>query len=510
MHESRCHRITIRADGYWPDTGRVRPALLPLRRSRRWPVLRWLFRLRADGVENLPREGGFVLAANHISNFDPWPLGLPLLAAAAPALHGQVGAVLVAARPDAPRGRRLPGAPRRARRGGDRDRGRAGRGGRIVVDVPAGHAPAERARQEVPAAGRTRARRGSRSRAGVPLVPAAIAGTDRLARLGPLRVALREADPARRPRRRDQSEAARVATERDGGDRASSGRRCERPLLVIDGDSLAHRAYHALPKSIRRAGGRPGNALVGFANFLAAAVGEPSSRARCSSAGTRCSSPTYRHERFAGLPGRARVRRATARAARPAPRARRAPSGSRRRRRGLRGGRLPRRGGAHRRRRAAARALVATSDRDCVPARERADDDPPARCAASASSRASARRRCASATASSRSRCRTSSRCAATRPTRSRARAGVGPKTRGRDPGAVRVARGGARGRPVRSPGGGLAASTGESRRWTPPLLSLPSPTRPRPGRRRPPRPGAGARSALADRLAERCGHASS
>jgi DNA polymerase-1 len=39
-------------------------------------------------------------------------------------------------------------------------------------------------------------------------------------------------------------------------------------LLVIDGDSLAHRAYHALPKSIRGAGGRPANALVGFAGFL--------------------------------------------------------------------------------------------------------------------------------------------------------------------------------------------------------------------------------------------------
>ena len=41
-----------------------------------------------------------------------------------------------------------------------------------------------------------------------------------------------------------------------------------RPLLVVDGVSLAHRAYHGLPKTIRRAGGRPGNALVGFANFL--------------------------------------------------------------------------------------------------------------------------------------------------------------------------------------------------------------------------------------------------
>lgn len=41
-----------------------------------------------------------------------------------------------------------------------------------------------------------------------------------------------------------------------------------RPLLVIDGDSFAHRAYHALPKSIRRAGGKGGGAIVGFANYL--------------------------------------------------------------------------------------------------------------------------------------------------------------------------------------------------------------------------------------------------
>jgi DNA polymerase I len=41
-----------------------------------------------------------------------------------------------------------------------------------------------------------------------------------------------------------------------------------RPLLVIDGDSFAHRAYHGLPKSIRRKGDRGGGAIVGFANFL--------------------------------------------------------------------------------------------------------------------------------------------------------------------------------------------------------------------------------------------------
>ena len=41
-----------------------------------------------------------------------------------------------------------------------------------------------------------------------------------------------------------------------------------RPLLVVDGDSFAHRAYHALPKSMRRADGRPANALVGFSDML--------------------------------------------------------------------------------------------------------------------------------------------------------------------------------------------------------------------------------------------------
>src|SRR5919202_59684 len=41
-----------------------------------------------------------------------------------------------------------------------------------------------------------------------------------------------------------------------------------RPLLVVDGDSLAHRAYHALPKTFRRAEGKAGNALLGFSNFI--------------------------------------------------------------------------------------------------------------------------------------------------------------------------------------------------------------------------------------------------
>jgi exodeoxyribonuclease III len=47
------------------------------------------------------------------------------------------------------------------------------------------------------------------------------------------------------------------------------------PLLAIDGDSFAHRAYHALPKNIRRDGGRPRGA------------------------GRLGHIPTYRHEQFA-------------------------------------------------------------------------------------------------------------------------------------------------------------------------------------------------------------------
>src|SRR5882724_10021358 len=41
-----------------------------------------------------------------------------------------------------------------------------------------------------------------------------------------------------------------------------------RPLLIVDGDSFAHRAYHGLPKTIRRAGNKGGGAIVGFANYL--------------------------------------------------------------------------------------------------------------------------------------------------------------------------------------------------------------------------------------------------
>jgi DNA polymerase-1 len=72
-----------------------------------------------------------------------------------------------------------------------------------------------------------------------------------------------------------------------------------RPLLVIDGDSLAHRAYHALPKTIRRAEGRPGNMIVGLSNFLMRLWESEQPRAVVVGWDT-LEVPTYRHELFDG------------------------------------------------------------------------------------------------------------------------------------------------------------------------------------------------------------------
>jgi 5'-3' exonuclease len=72
-----------------------------------------------------------------------------------------------------------------------------------------------------------------------------------------------------------------------------------RPLLAIDGDSLAHRAYHALPKSMKSATGLPSGALVGFANFLLRLW--QSEEPRAVLVGWDCvGEPTYRSEAFPG------------------------------------------------------------------------------------------------------------------------------------------------------------------------------------------------------------------
>jgi hypothetical protein len=70
------------------------------------------------------------------------------------------------------------------------------------------------------------------------------------------------------------SSKTQKSTRRTGGEVRSQTRAVgkrepsRRPLLVIDGDSFAHRSYHALPKTIRRRDGKGAGAIVGFANFL--------------------------------------------------------------------------------------------------------------------------------------------------------------------------------------------------------------------------------------------------
>jgi DNA polymerase I len=70
-----------------------------------------------------------------------------------------------------------------------------------------------------------------------------------------------------------------------------------RPLLVIDGDSFAHRSYHALPKSIRRKGDRPAGAILGFANLLTRLYRDEKPRAVLVAWDT-LEAETYRHEAF--------------------------------------------------------------------------------------------------------------------------------------------------------------------------------------------------------------------
>lgn len=73
----------------------------------------------------------------------------------------------------------------------------------------------------------------------------------------------------------------------------------KRPLLVIDGDSFAHRAYHGLPKSIRRAGDKGGGAIVGFANYLLRLYEAERPRAVVVGWDT-LDAPTWRVEEFPG------------------------------------------------------------------------------------------------------------------------------------------------------------------------------------------------------------------
>ena len=83
---------------------------------------------------------------------------------------------------------------------------------------------------------------------------------------------------------------------------APSNNATTRPLLVIDGDSFAHRSYHAVPKTIIRKGHRPAGAIIGFANFLLRLYITEVPRAVLVGWDT-LDAPTYRHQAFAAYQG---------------------------------------------------------------------------------------------------------------------------------------------------------------------------------------------------------------
>ena len=153
-----------------------------------WPILHGPFRLRARGLENLPAEGGYVLACNHLSSFDPWPLGLPLwprrflrFMAKSELYWWPLSRVLDA------------GGAFKVHRGvadveAIETAVRLAREGNVVTMFPEG----TRRRKGFVKRHEARPRSGAARialEAGVPLVPAAVAGTDRLLSLGPIRVA---------------------------------------------------------------------------------------------------------------------------------------------------------------------------------------------------------------------------------------------------------------------------------------------------------------------------------
>jgi DNA polymerase-1 len=92
-------------------------------------------------------------------------------------------------------------------------------------------------------------------------------------------------------------EAADRPARDDGGVNGSS---TARPLLVVDGDSFAHRAYHAIPSgAFRRSDGKAGNALGGVGNMLVTLWQAEQPRAVVVAWDT-LEVPTYRHEALAG------------------------------------------------------------------------------------------------------------------------------------------------------------------------------------------------------------------
>jgi len=197
---------------HW-DTPRVAPRPSPVYlaiATLSWPLLYGLFRLRSRGREHVP-EGGFVLAANHNSNFDPWPLGLTLF----PKRYLRFMAKSELFWPPMKQIALAAGAFPVRRRQADLEAietaAQLCREGHIVVMFPEGTRRKKGLRKKYEARAHTGAARIALD-ANVPLVPAGIVGTDRLGRLPQLRVAYGAPIPLEDLAGRE--DAPQVATER--------------------------------------------------------------------------------------------------------------------------------------------------------------------------------------------------------------------------------------------------------------------------------------------------------
>jgi 1-acyl-sn-glycerol-3-phosphate acyltransferase len=178
-----------------------------------WPVLRGLYRLDARGLENLPERGGYVLACNHVSSFDPWPLGVPLWP------RRQLRFMAKSELYWWPLKLLLDGAGAFPVRRGQGDLAaietavQLARDGNIVAMFPEGTRRTKGLVKRFEARPRSGAARIALE-AGVPLVPAAVSGTDRLLRLAKLRIAYGAPVEIDDLRGHDAAEAAHEATAR--------------------------------------------------------------------------------------------------------------------------------------------------------------------------------------------------------------------------------------------------------------------------------------------------------
>ena len=178
-----------------------------------YPVLRIVFRERWQGLERLPADGGYVLAANHLSNADPWPLGMALFPKRYLRFMAKSELFWF------PLGPFISACGAFPVRRGEHDLEavetavRLCREGHIVVMFPEGTRREKGLRKRHEARWRSGAARIALE-AGVPLVPAGIVGTAELSRLAKLKVVFGEPIELEDLAGMSADDAAHAATDR--------------------------------------------------------------------------------------------------------------------------------------------------------------------------------------------------------------------------------------------------------------------------------------------------------